>query len=343
MQYIDCYINPVARSITYPAGTIIVQRDTNVETLRFHFSLDAEHELENDSIRIMVLKNGETHGFNAENVRIESNEGGDQELVFEHKITTFETVTPGPISVSICGNQVSGDVVTEAWHTLNMTYQVTGAVHTESDEGEDTPETAASNAEKIAALQTLVNAISSGTPKPARTASEMTDTDSIYVYTGSEPNYSNGYWYYYNGTSWVVGSKYGDTVPDTTLTLAGSPADAKATGDKIAESKPFVVNVPGSAAVYSGDLTSGDFAKALAAYTAGSVVYAVKDGEVYQLSAVGSASMTFALVYQGTIAFIKKIDITSDDKFTVTNTSLSSAMTTAEAAELLEIAIGGTA
>ena len=69
----------------------------------------------------------------------------------------------------------------------------------------------------------------------------------------------------------------------------------------------------------------------------------MKDGEVYQLSAVGSASMTFALVYQGTIAFIKKIDITSDDKFTVTNTSLSSAMTTAEAAELLEIARGGTA
>ena len=324
MQYIDCYINPVSRSITYPTGTIVVQRDTNVETLRFHFPLDAEHELENDSIRIMVLKNGETHGFNAENVRIESNEGGDQELVFEHKITTFETVTPGQISVSVCGNQISGDIVREAWHTLNMNFQISSAVHSNSDEGEDTPEEAASNAEKIAALQTLVNAISSGTPKPAQTASEMTDTDSIYVYTGSEPNYSNGYWYYYNGTNWVLGSKYGDTIPDTTLTLAGSPADAKATGDKIAASKPFVVQVPGSAAVFSGSITAGDFAKALAAYTAGSGVYVVKDGEVYQLSAAGSSTMTFTQMYHGTMNFIKQIVITSADTFTVTNTALSS-------------------
>lgn len=235
MQYIDCYINPITRLVTYPASTTIVQKDTNVEVLRFHFSLEAEHDLEDDSIRVMVLKGGETRGFNAENVRIETNDGGDEELVFEHTITTYETAEPGQIAVSICGNQVSGNVITEAWHTLNMTFQVSGAAHSDSDEGEDTPETAASNAEKIAALQTLVGAVTSGRPIPVSTAAGMTDTDAIYLYTGNETGYQTNYWYYHNGTSWVPGAEYGSMTVDDTLSVTGAAADAKTTGDALDE------------------------------------------------------------------------------------------------------------
>lgn len=116
----------------------------------------------------------------------------------------------------------------------------------------------------------------------------------------------------------------GAVVIDPNLDTTGAAADAKAVGDAIKAGKPFVVQVPGSAAVYSGSITAGDFAKALAAYTAGSGVYAVKDGEIYQLSAAGSATMTFTQMYYGTMAFIKQIQITSADTFTVTNTALSS-------------------
>ena len=116
----------------------------------------------------------------------------------------------------------------------------------------------------------------------------------------------------------------GAVVIDNTLSVNGAAADAKAVGDAIKAGKNFVVQVPGSAAVFSGSITAGDFAKALAAYTAGSGVYAVKDGEVYQLSAAGSSTMTFTQMYHGTMNFIKQIVITSADTFTVTNTALSS-------------------
>lgn len=235
MQYIDCFIDPIARTVSYPAGTTIVQRDTNVEVLKFHYSLEAEHTLENDSIRIMVLKDGETHAFSAENVRIEANDGGDDELVFEHTITTLETVTPGQISVSVCGNQISGGIVTEAWHTLNMTFQVTGAAHTDSDEGEDTPETMASNAEKIAALQVMVDAISSGNPVPVESASMMEDESVIYLYTGNEEGYYTNHWYYYDQSQekFIPGAIYGSADVDATLSIPGAAADAKAVGDYI--------------------------------------------------------------------------------------------------------------
>lgn len=227
MQYIDCYINPISRQVSYPSA-VIVQRDTNVEVLRFHFALAAQYELENDSIRVMVMSGKETRGFNAENVRTETNDGGDEELVFEHTITRYETEKPGQINVSVCGNKISGDTITEAWHTLNMAFQVSGAIHTDSDEGEDSEETAASNAEKIAALQTLVDAITSGRPIPVDLKSKMVDTSAIYLYTGNETGEQHNYWYYHDGTSWVPGSEYGGiTVDDELSATSENPVQNK--------------------------------------------------------------------------------------------------------------------
>lgn len=39
-------------------------------------------------------------------------------------------------------------------------------------------------------------------------AALMTDHDQIYVYMGSETGYSNGYWYYWNGTAWTRGAQF---------------------------------------------------------------------------------------------------------------------------------------
>lgn len=44
--------------------------------------------------------------------------------------------------------------------------------------------------------------------KKADLASKMTNPELIYLYTGSEPDYSNGYWYYHNGTSFVRGAQF---------------------------------------------------------------------------------------------------------------------------------------
>lgn len=72
-----------------------------------------------------------------------------------------------------------------------------------------------------------------GAPMTAATAADMTDTDHVYVYTGSEVGYTSGNWYYYNGASWASGGVYNSAAvqTDPTLSVANVPADAAATGE----------------------------------------------------------------------------------------------------------------
>ena len=48
-----------------------------------------------------------------------------------------------------------------------------------------------------------------GSPLAARTPEGMTDTSRIYVYSGETGSgYTQGYWYFYNGTNWEEGGNY---------------------------------------------------------------------------------------------------------------------------------------
>lgn len=88
-------------------------------------------------------------------------------------------------------------------------------------------EQAISNAERIAQY---------GSPLQANSASQMTNHNSVYVYTGTTTSsLTNGHWYYWNGNAWADGGVYNATAvnTDTTLSVSGVPADAKATGDTI--------------------------------------------------------------------------------------------------------------
>ena len=87
---------------------------------------------------------------------------------------------------------------------------------------------------EIAALRAAV-----GSPLKASTVAQMTDTNKIYVYVGSESGYTNGNWYYWDGSAWTSGGVYNSVavVTDPTLTLSGVPADAKATGDEVTNLK----------------------------------------------------------------------------------------------------------
>ena len=60
------------------------------------------------------------------------------------------------------------------------------------------------------AIEDAVEAVRSeiGAPLVAATAAAMTDTDKIYVYVGDETGYTNGNWYYYDGTAWASGGIY---------------------------------------------------------------------------------------------------------------------------------------
>lgn len=76
-------------------------------------------------------------------------------------------------------------------------------------------------------------------PLVANTAADMTDTEKVYVYVGSETGYTNGNWYYYNGSAWVSGGVYNAVAveTDTTLAVSGKAADSKKVGDEIADIK----------------------------------------------------------------------------------------------------------
>lgn len=80
----------------------------------------------------------------------------------------------------------------------------------------------------------IADAPATGSPTPVETIAEMTDESAVYLYTGSESGYTAGNWYYYNGTAWTSGGTYGGAVTDTTLSISGAPADAKAVGDALA-------------------------------------------------------------------------------------------------------------
>lgn len=105
------------------------------------------------------------------------------------------------------------------------------------------------NARNMNLIVESINALgyAVGGPNVASTASEMTDTSKVYVYTGSETGYTAGNWYYYNGSAWVSGGVYQAAAveTDTTLTTPGEPADAKATGDAVTDLKSALKDFEG--------------------------------------------------------------------------------------------------
>ena len=94
-----------------------------------------------------------------------------------------------------------------------------------------------SASQKVTEANTILSAIRNeyGYPFTAATAADMTDTSKIYVYVGNETGYTNGNWYYNNGTAWVSGGVYNSTAftSDTTLTISGAAADSATVGNTL--------------------------------------------------------------------------------------------------------------
>lgn len=86
------------------------------------------------------------------------------------------------------------------------------------------------------AIATIQEIQGGATPQTVTTVSEMSDTNKIYVYMGSESGYITGNWYYYNKNTnqWKSGGQYASGILiDDTLTQRGQAANAYETGLRI--------------------------------------------------------------------------------------------------------------
>lgn len=156
-------------------------------------------------------------------------------------LTTFKISDTKKITFAVCAEIVSGDNLVKAWHSDDGTIKVKAHLEPEAGGGED-PEEEATNAQKIAQLQTdvavintQVGALANGSPTPVAIVAEMTDESAVYLYTGSETGYTAGNWYYYNGSAWTSGGVYGGAVTSTTFNQHGVPADDFAVGEALAD------------------------------------------------------------------------------------------------------------
>ena len=130
-------------------------------------------------------------------------------------------------------NGVQPGSTTSDWQLLLTTEQVQSNLNQQINQLQNVIDTIASNQQT---LDTTINIIKNiyGAPAKASSVNEMTDTNRVYVYTGTtDSNFINSHWYYYNGSTWTDGGIYNSAAvqTDQTLTLEGVPADAKATGE----------------------------------------------------------------------------------------------------------------
>ena len=125
-----------------------------------------------------------------------------------------------------------------------------------------------------------------GSPLVAATAAAMTDTTKVYVYTGSETGYTNGNWYYYDGSAWTSGGVYNAVAvsTDTTLTQQGQAADAKKTGDEVSDLKSDLSEVKDYQNITLLTVTDGDrFVKDVGYIGGGSNTYGTNDATAKSL------------------------------------------------------------
>ena len=246
-----CTIDLETREVSLPAGQVIASYDHNVDVIRFQAEAIPGFSLNTSSIKIAAQgpnKARHDYAVDPSTVTIEEETGY---ITFDWPIPAGVTEMPigsgfkygdrGQLIFAVCAEIISGSTVSKAWHSDDGIITVVAHLEPEAGGGEDPSETA-TNAQKIAQLQTdvavintQVGALANGSPPTASTIAEMdAETSTVYIYTGSESGESTGYWYYYNGTTFVPGGQYGGAVTSKTFNQHDVPADDFAVGEALA-------------------------------------------------------------------------------------------------------------
>lgn len=245
-----CTVDIATREVSLPEEYVIASYDHLVDVIHFYIEPIEDFSLDTSSIRIAAQgPDGTRHDYAVDSTTVSVEEETGY-IAFDWPIPAGVTEMPigagfkygdrGQLIFAVCAEIIDGSTVSKAWHSDDGIITVVAHLEPESGGGED-PSEEATNAQKIGQLQTdvavintQVGALGNGSPSPVATVAEMTDESAVYLYTGSESGYTAGNWYYYDGSAWTSGGTYGGAVTDTTLSISGKPADAKAVGDALA-------------------------------------------------------------------------------------------------------------
>jgi lysophospholipase L1-like esterase len=152
------------------------------------------------------------------------------------------------------------------------------------------PEDAIESSDEWETIYELGERIIASTVTPVSTAAGMTDHNVVYLYTGTESGWNQGHMYYYNGTTWVDA---GIAVTDKTLTVEGLAADAKKTGEEIADLKDGLTAVESDVTDLKEDLTHIEDGNVLS-NLAELVNYTIKDGVMqFQQNTINTSNTAF--------------------------------------------------
>lgn len=188
-------------------------------------------ELETSTIKIAAVGPlGEPHDYEIDpsTVTVDEETGNTNFIwsipvgVTAMPLSSFKINDVKKITFAVCAEIVSGDNLVKAWHSNDGTIKVKAHLEPESGGGED-PSEEATNAQKIAALQRQVGAISSGAPPAAESTAEMDpDISTTYI------NKTDGHLYFWDGSDWQIGGIYGANIVDDTVSEPGMAAEAAA-------------------------------------------------------------------------------------------------------------------
>ena len=212
------FLNPITRTFTCETeGVAAVRDDYEVDAIVFKLPSVIENaDPFYDTKIVSFTIPGSTRIFTRTLDQIDS----DANWVYvTWPLTAAMAEKVGTIRFALLLKGLSQDLstITTKWRSQISSFSIVDTLSGSDTEPEEEEEDATTS-EKIAALnsavfvlQSQIDKLGNGTPIPVSLAAEMTDPETIYVYTGSETGYTYGYWYYYNDAEqeWQEGRQYG--------------------------------------------------------------------------------------------------------------------------------------